>query len=109
MRFPILKDAVNQSWLHSAKLARKSGYWQTAYSAILQARQNEVSFAFIESAKLTKAAGESVRALQELESPLKTIQPQSGIIDLTEDVDQDEHSIKMIAKVGNNEVALEGF
>ncbi|KAK7696228.1 hypothetical protein QCA50_000881 [Cerrena zonata] len=102
-RLPTLKNAVDQSWLHSAKLARKSGYWQTAYSATLQARQNEVPFSFIESAKLTKASGEPIRALQELESSMKTVQPQqsgaqSGVIDLTGEPPVSEETTKMMAK-----------
>ncbi|OSX59349.1 hypothetical protein POSPLADRAFT_1048687 [Postia placenta MAD-698-R-SB12] len=63
--------AIGQSWLTSAKTARKAGYWQTAYSAVLQARQYQIKFSFVESAKLVKASGEPLRALQELESNMR--------------------------------------
>ncbi|CAL1700250.1 unnamed protein product [Somion occarium] len=93
---PSLRDTVNQSWLLSAKLARKSGYWQTAYSATLQAQQNEVPFSFIESAKLTKSNGEPVRALQELEASIQLsdqFKTQSdSIIDLTKESTVDDPS-----------------
>lgn len=76
-RFPLSPDAqsmdaaIGQSWLTSAKTARKAGYWQTAYSAVLQARQYQIKFSFVESAKLVKASGEPLRALQELESNMR--------------------------------------
>ncbi|KAJ3556801.1 hypothetical protein NM688_g1817 [Phlebia brevispora] len=65
---PSLSSAIGHSWLLSAKLARKAGYWHTAYSAVLQAQHGTPVFTVIESAKLAKASGEPLRAIQELDS-----------------------------------------
>jgi serine/threonine-protein kinase ATR len=73
---------IGQSWLLSAKLARKAGYAQTAYSAVLQAQQLGTPFSFIESAKLTRVGGEPLRALRELENSLSLAR---NVIDLTVD------------------------
>lgn len=101
---------ISRSWLLSAKLARKAGYWQTAYSAVLHARHTSHPFAFLESAKLVKASGEPLRALQDLDNSLK-ISPIGGsegpsradtrnteVIDLTADEPVDEMK-QMKAKV----------
>ena len=91
---------IGQSWLLSSKLARKAGYWQTAYSAMLQARQTKNPFVYLESVKLTKAGGESLRALQELDGSIKLAEiAGKGVIDLTEDGEIKTED-KMIAKVG---------
>lgn len=88
---------VGRSWLASAKIARKAGQWQTAYSAVLQAQQNNARFAFMESAKLIKATGEPLRALQELENSMRLFGIiESDVIDLTED---DDETKRMKAKV----------
>ncbi|KAF7789400.1 hypothetical protein EIP86_000344 [Pleurotus ostreatoroseus] len=65
---PQVKATIGQAWLLSAKLARKAGYWHTAYSAVLQAQHGTPVFAVTESAKLVKASGEPLRALQELDN-----------------------------------------
>ncbi|PCH40938.1 hypothetical protein WOLCODRAFT_69995 [Wolfiporia cocos MD-104 SS10] len=66
------RENIAQCWLTSAKTARKAGHWQTAHSAILQAQQcNATFYSSIESAKLKKASGDAVRALQELESSMR--------------------------------------
>ncbi|KAJ3474989.1 hypothetical protein NLI96_g12128 [Meripilus lineatus] len=90
------KDVISRSWLNSAKLARKAGYWQTAYCATLQAQQRKQPFVLIESSKLTKAIGESLNALQELETSMQVsdIEDQD-VIDLTGDED---NSKRMKAK-----------
>ncbi|KAI0797124.1 hypothetical protein C8Q75DRAFT_710778 [Abortiporus biennis] len=88
------KQVVRNAWLTSAKLARKAGYTQTAYSATLQAQQRHHPFCYIESAKLTRATGEPVRALQELESSIR-LSELDNVIDLTEDIDDPK---KMKAK-----------
>ncbi len=79
------KEAIGQSWLLSAKLARKAGYWHTAYSALLQARQSDAPFTYLESAKIVRARGEPLRALQELENSLHAskLEKVSEVIDLT--------------------------
>ncbi|KAH7931163.1 hypothetical protein BV22DRAFT_1052917 [Leucogyrophana mollusca] len=85
---PSVTGEIGRSWLASAKIARKAGQWQTAYSAVLQAQQSNVRFSFLESAKLVKVTGEPLRALQELENSMRLIgliEDKSDTIDLTED------------------------
>lgn len=65
-------NVVGLTWLDSSKIARKAGHWQTAYSAMLQAQRRTAPYWFLESAKLTKATGEPLRALQELEHALRS-------------------------------------
>ncbi|KAF9462064.1 hypothetical protein BDZ94DRAFT_1283268 [Collybia nuda] len=94
---PALKGELGRSWLASAKIARKAGQKQTAYSAMLQAQQNEARFSFMESAKLIKTA-EPLRAVQELENSMRLlglIDDNPMVLDLTED---DEETTKMKAK-----------
>ncbi|KAJ7462055.1 hypothetical protein FB451DRAFT_1043857 [Mycena latifolia] len=89
---------IGRSWLASAKIARKAGQWQTAYSAMLQAQQSNTRFSFMESAKLVKATGEPLRALQELENSMRLlglIEDRADVVDLTED---DNETKKMKAK-----------
>ncbi|KAH7912967.1 hypothetical protein BJ138DRAFT_1134431 [Hygrophoropsis aurantiaca] len=84
---PSVTREIGLSWLVSAKIARKVGQWQTAYSAMLQAQQGGVQFSFLESTKLVKATGEPLRALQELENSMRLIgliEDKSDTIDLTE-------------------------
>ncbi|GAA6058573.1 hypothetical protein JCM10212_007012 [Sporobolomyces blumeae] len=64
---------VGQLWLETSKIARKAGHSQTAYSAILQARDCSAEFAFYQSAKLLKAGGQAYKAIQELENSLKPL------------------------------------
>jgi len=91
---------VGRSWLASAKIARKAGQWQTAYSAVLQAQQNSARFSFMESAKLVKASGEPLRALQELENSMRLLGLiETDVIDLTDD---DEETKRLKAKVSSN-------
>jgi len=65
-------NVIGLTWLDSSKIARKAGHWQTAYSAMLQAQRRAAPYWFLESAKLTKATGEPLRALQELEHALRS-------------------------------------
>ncbi|EPQ58953.1 hypothetical protein GLOTRDRAFT_70000 [Gloeophyllum trabeum ATCC 11539] len=82
---------IGSSWLSSAKIARKASYWQTAYSAVLQAQHCHAPFVFTEGAKLTKASGEPLRALQELERSINLQQlSDQEVIDLTEEGDSSE-------------------
>lgn len=62
---------VGSAWLESAKIARKAGHWQTAYSAVLQAQQCKMAYSFMERTKLMKAGGEPLRALQDLENAMR--------------------------------------
>lgn len=58
---------VGRSWIATAKIARKAGFEQTAYSAILQANNNNAEFAYLQHVKLLKAIGQPLQALAELE------------------------------------------
>lgn len=81
--------------MSTAKIARKAGHWQTAYSAVLQAQESRGSFSRLQSSKLTKAIGEPLRALHELDHMLQGIEHGSqrettAIIDLTDSSQKDE-------------------
>ncbi|KAL4076264.1 hypothetical protein J3A83DRAFT_4357344 [Scleroderma citrinum] len=83
---------IGRTWLASAKIARKAKQWQTAYSATLQAQQNDAPFYFMESAKLLKATGEPLRALQELDNSMRLsgiVMGQQDTIDLTQEDNED--------------------
>ncbi|KIJ69878.1 hypothetical protein HYDPIDRAFT_79167 [Hydnomerulius pinastri MD-312] len=86
---PSIVSEIGQSWLASAKIARKAKQWQTAYSATLQAQQSNARFYFMESAKLVKATGEPLRALQELENSMRLsgITADPDVLDLTTEDD----------------------
>ncbi|KAI1796128.1 hypothetical protein LXA43DRAFT_880633 [Ganoderma leucocontextum] len=65
------KETTGKLWLNSAKIARKAGHSQTAYSAILQAQRCNAPYSFIERTRLIRESGEPLRALQELENAMK--------------------------------------
>lgn len=95
----MLAREVGRSWIASAKIARKAGQWQTAYSAMLQAQQSGSHLSFVESAKLVKTRGESQQALRELENSMRLlgfIEESPDVLDLTLD---DEESKAIKAKV----------
>jgi serine/threonine-protein kinase ATR len=86
VKVPHLQPELGQSWIQSAKIARKAGYDQTAYSAALQAREADAPFAFIQQAKLTRSHGGILKALRELEQPIAKLIRESeraDVIDLT--------------------------
>jgi serine/threonine-protein kinase ATR len=95
-----LKKEVGGTWLTSAKIARKAGHWQTAYSAMLQSRQHDAQLYCLESAKLIKASGEPLRALQELENYMRAFgfveNSTATVVDLTIN---EESMAKMKSKV----------
>ena len=103
----VFKRAIGRAWLDSAKLARKSGHRQTAYSAVLQAQESEAPFTFYQSAKLVKESGEPLRALHELDNALRLTEERrvrltqdKGVIDISEDVKLDDAELQRIeAKV----------
>ncbi|EJD53664.1 hypothetical protein AURDEDRAFT_53550 [Auricularia subglabra TFB-10046 SS5] len=70
--------AIGKSWLLSARIARKAGHYQTAYSALLQASQNGAAFAFIQNCKLTKDNGDAIKALNELTAELAKYKGATG-------------------------------
>ena len=87
-----IREVIGDSWLTTAKIARKTGHWQTAYSAMLQAQQCKVASCFLESARLVRASGEHLRALQELENYMRSAgmlgqerEPPDDVIDLTDE------------------------
>ncbi|KAI9513280.1 hypothetical protein F5148DRAFT_287683 [Russula earlei] len=86
-RCDALSGEIGRSWLTTAKIARKAGHWQTAYSAILQAQESRTAFSLMQKARLIRSTGEPLRALQELEHYLQTTRRQDDaeMIDLTED------------------------
>ena len=94
-----LNAVIGRAWLSTAKIARKAGHAQTAYSAMLQAQRTDTPYSFIQSAKLVKASGEPLRALQELNKALEktNISIPSDVVDLT--LDADPEITKMRAKV----------
>ncbi|KAI0053695.1 hypothetical protein FA95DRAFT_478808 [Auriscalpium vulgare] len=97
-RYRPMAGEIGRSWSASAKIARKAGHWQTAYTAMLQAQEHRTPFSFVQSSKLLKATGEPLRALQELENAMRVAKAQGGhgdVIDLTE---EDDESKQMKAK-----------
>lgn len=85
-----LQSELGQSWIQSARIARKAGYEQTAYSAALQAEGAEAPFAFIQRAKITRMQGGILKALREIEHPVQDLIDRSestDVIDLTDSSD----------------------
>ena len=82
------QEVIGRSWLLSAKLARKAGYLQTAYSALLQARHNNAPFSFVQSSKLARSTGEPLKGLQELESGSHLLAAELGRIGIVKDPKQ---------------------
>lgn len=66
---------IGPTWLEVAKVARKVGHTQTAYSAILQAAELQTPMAFKEAVKLEKVSGQKDHALQTLRAQLDAILP----------------------------------
>jgi serine/threonine-protein kinase ATR len=69
----LLKPDIGIAWITSAKIARKAGYEQTAYSATLQAQQVEAPFTFLQQAKLSRQHGGAYKALTELENAVQPL------------------------------------
>ncbi|KDE08289.1 hypothetical protein MVLG_01552 [Microbotryum lychnidis-dioicae p1A1 Lamole] len=67
---PRIKE-IGRLWLETSKIARKAGHTQTAYSAILQARELQAPYTFLQSAKLLMAGDQSYRAMQEIDNGLR--------------------------------------
>lgn len=97
----MITKEIGQSWIASAKIARKAKQWQTAYSATLQAQQSNARFYFMESAKLVKATGEPLRALQELENSMRLsgLMEDPNTIDLTADDDAELKRMRAKASI----------
>jgi hypothetical protein len=82
-----LKHEVGRAWLTSSKIATKASHHQTAYSSILQAQQNGMTFSFVQGCKLTKTLGEPLRALQELTHSIQNVP--NLVLDLTDNSTRD--------------------
>ena len=63
---PEIRAFYGSLWLQSAKQARKSGFHQTAYIAVLHAERYEPPGLSIERAKLYHAQGQLHRGIEEL-------------------------------------------
>lgn len=67
---PAFTAEVGQAWIASAKIARKAGYEQTAYSSVLQAKELDTPFAFIQQVKLLVMQGGPTLASRALKHSL---------------------------------------
>ncbi|OCF42201.1 serine/threonine-protein kinase ATR [Kwoniella heveanensis CBS 569] len=105
---PLLNDTIGDTWILSSKIARKAGYEQTAYSAVLQAKEADAPFAFIQQAKLLRSHGGVYKALTDVDNALKPLLKDRGmdVIDLAggegsevRDFDQDRKLAKAVLLV----------
>ncbi|WVQ68017.1 uncharacterized protein L199_006223 [Kwoniella botswanensis] len=80
---PLFESEIGDAWILSSKIARKAGYDQTAYSAVLQAKEVDASFAFIQQAKLNRTGGGIYKALTDVDNALKPFLNTDVVIDLT--------------------------
>jgi serine/threonine-protein kinase ATR len=72
----LMKAEVGAAWIASAKIARKAGHEQTAYSATLQADLAAAPNVFFQQTKILKATGHPLKALNELENGIATLKRQ---------------------------------
>ncbi|KAK4054815.1 hypothetical protein OIV83_000739 [Microbotryomycetes sp. JL201] len=89
-----LRNSVAKLWLQTSKIARKAGHTQTAYSAILQARDMNSDVAY-QRAKLLKAMDEPTKAIQDLANYL---QFRNGFITVSTDQVQGAESQVIASK-----------
>ncbi|XP_064474884.1 serine/threonine-protein kinase atr-like [Ornithodoros turicata] len=80
---PRLATELARCWLHSAKLARRSGHLQRAYSHLLEAEScSDLPEVFLEKAKWCWARGDREKAINELQKGIerhfKTTSEQNG-------------------------------
>uniref|UniRef100_V5E7L0 non-specific serine/threonine protein kinase n=2 Tax=Kalmanozyma brasiliensis (strain GHG001) TaxID=1365824 RepID=V5E7L0_KALBG len=64
---------VGQAWIATSKIARRAGHMQTAYSATLQATQNQATFAFVQRVKLLAKEEQTHAAIRDLVNSLNTL------------------------------------
>ncbi|KAI5476130.1 phosphatidylinositol 3-/4-kinase [Pseudohyphozyma bogoriensis] len=70
------KREIAELWLETSKIARKAGHSQTAYSAILQARDlsdpkdPSSPFVFLQDSKLLRASDQHYKAIQSIDNAL---------------------------------------
>lgn len=72
----VMKAEVGAAWIASAKIARKAGHEQTAYSATLQAKLAMAPNVFFQQTKILKATGHPLKALNELENGISSLKRQ---------------------------------
>ncbi|KAN0060681.1 hypothetical protein ACQY0O_007339 [Thecaphora frezii] len=70
---PALRTEIGNAWIATAKIARRAGHRQTAYSAMLQATQCQAPFAFVQRVKLLALDEETHKAIQDLNNSLQMI------------------------------------
>ncbi|KAH9492123.1 hypothetical protein Btru_027012 [Bulinus truncatus] len=90
---PGLDVQIGKWWLHSAKVARKAGYLQTAHSFLLQARSYSLPEIYLEEAKWLHEKGESLAAIAALD---KGIQKHFGGIHEVQKGKQQSNSLKQV-------------
>lgn len=66
---------IGRLWLQSARTARKSGYYQSAYSALLQAAVHDRHLAHIEKGKLLWHQNKIQSAIAQMMTYLKNFEP----------------------------------
>ncbi|KZW04164.1 hypothetical protein EXIGLDRAFT_758462 [Exidia glandulosa HHB12029] len=94
-----LNEAIGKTWLDTAKIARKAGHFQTAYSALLQASENRATFTYVQACKLTKDNGDALKALHDLTAELSKVQGATGEGDLSASAQAlPEHEKRRLAK-----------
>nr|XP_022332154.1 serine/threonine-protein kinase ATR-like isoform X2 [Crassostrea virginica] len=67
-----LDQEIGRWWLSSARIARKAGYLQTAYSFLLQAAEYNLPEFILEKAKYLRVKGELDQALRYLERGIES-------------------------------------
>lgn len=67
------RTEVGEAWIATAKIARRAGHMQTAYSATLQATQNRATFAFVQRVKLLAKEEQTHAAIRDLVNSLNTL------------------------------------
>ncbi|EPQ30215.1 uncharacterized protein PFL1_02331 [Pseudozyma flocculosa PF-1] len=70
---PALRTEVGNAWIATAKIARRAGHRQTAYSAMLQATQCQAPFAFIQRVKLLALDEQTHKAIQDLNNSIQSV------------------------------------
>ena len=71
-----LRNEIGESWLRSAKVARKAGQLQESYSLLLQAKKFDNPQIFLESAKLKWERGHRTEAISALKKGLADTFPE---------------------------------
>ncbi|XP_077556323.1 ATR serine/threonine kinase meiotic 41 [Haemaphysalis longicornis] len=74
----LLQTELAKCWLQSAKLARKNGHLQQAYSCLLETEGCDLPDIFLEKAKWLWAKGEREKALSELHRGIERHFPNCG-------------------------------